>query len=88
MKGDGGRRAGSAHVKFNEKNDGGKYPRFAPVRNYVKSSVRNYAKSDGGKRAGSAHVKFNVKNDGGKTPQSAPVTKPHDPFLAKFHPGH
>ena len=24
MKGDGGRRAGSAHVEFNEKNDGGK----------------------------------------------------------------
>lgn len=58
------------------------------MRNYVKSSVKNYAKSDGGKNPQSAHVKFNVKNDGGETPQSAPVTKPHDPFLAKFHPRH
>jgi len=29
-----------------------------------------------------------MKADGGETPQSAPVTKPHDPVLAKFHPGH
>ena len=27
-------------------------------------------------------------DDGGKTTQSAPVTKPHAPFLAKFHPRH
>lgn len=46
-------------------------------------------KADGGRKAGSAHVKFNVKNDGGgETPQSAPVTKPHDHFLANFHPRH
>ena len=88
MKGDGGRRAGSAHVEFNEKNDGGKYPRFAPVRNYVKSSVRNYAKSDGGKNPRFAPVKNNVKGHGGETPQSAPVTKPYAPFLAKFYPRH
>ena len=88
MKGDGGRRAGSAHVKFNEKNDGGKYPRFAHVRNYVKSSVRNYAKNDGGRNPQSAHVEFNEKNDRGETPQSAPVTKPYAPFLAKFYPRH
>ena len=47
-----------------------------------------YMKADGGKNPQSAHVKFNVKNDGGRNPQSAHVTKPHDPFLAKFHPRH
>lgn len=60
---DGGRKAGSAPVKFNVKNHGGKNPQFAPV-------------------------EFNEKNDGGETAQFAHVTKPHDPFLAKFHPRH
>lgn len=45
------------------KNDGGRYQRFAPVKN-------------------------NVKSHEGRNPQSAHVTKPHDPFLAKFHPRH
>lgn len=58
------------------------------MRNYVKSSVRNYAKSDGGKTPRSAPVENKVKSHGGETTQSAPVTKPHDPFLAKFHPRH
>lgn len=58
------------------------------MRNYVKSSVKNYAKSDGGKNPHSAPVKNNVKGHGGETTQSASVTKPHDPFLTKFHPRH
>lgn len=58
------------------------------MRNYVKSSVKNYAKSDGGKNPHSAPVENNVKSHGGETPQSATVTKPNDPFLAKFHPRH
>ena len=62
------------------KADGGKNPRFAPVTNNMKN--------DGGRNPQSAHVEFNEKNDRGETPQSAPVTKPHDPFLAKFHPRH
>ena len=31
---------------------------------------------------------FSDSLGGGETTQSAPVTKPHDPFLAKFHPRH
>ena len=45
-------------------------------------------KADGGKNPQFAPVKNNVKGHGGETPQSAPVTKPHDHFLAKFHPRH
>lgn len=45
-------------------------------------------KNDGGRNQRFAPVKNNVKADGGETPQPAPVAKPHDPFLAKFHPRH
>ena len=45
-------------------------------------------KADGGKNPQFAPVEFNEKNDGGETAQFAHVTKPHDPFLAKFHPRH
>lgn len=58
------------------------------MRNYVKSSVKNYAKSDGGKNPHSAPVENNVKSHGGRNPTICPVTKPHAPFLAKFHPRH
>ena len=47
-----------------------------------------FIKADGGKNPRFAPVKNNVKGHGGETPQSAPVTKPHDPFMAKFHPRH
>ncbi len=77
-KDDGGRRAEYAHVKFNVKDDGGRKDEYA----HVKFNV----KADGGRKAGSAHV--NPTTGGGRNPRFAPMTKPHDPFLAKFHPRH
>jgi len=50
--------------------------------------VKNNVKNDGGETPQSAPVEFNEKNDGGKNQRFAPVTKPHDLFLAKFHPRH
>lgn len=44
---DGGKKACFVHVKFNEKNDGGKTPQSAHVTMSIRMSIRD----DGGKKA-------------------------------------
>lgn len=44
---EGGKNACSVHVKFNEKNDGGKTPQSAHVTMSIRMSIRD----DGGKKA-------------------------------------